>query len=124
MPPTVQQGAILLVKDVPDKDRNLKQRPVVVITATVDIKPNEPFEAIAITTQVPRPLPADHVRLPYQRQGQARTGLNKKNAAVCSWGVSVRHDQILDHKGACPTAILHAILKRINSLRGGGSTLS
>jgi hypothetical protein len=97
MPPSVQQGAILLVKDVPDKHGNLKQRPVVVITASADIKTNHPFEAIAITTQVPHPLPADHVRLPFQREGQAHTGLNKKNAAVCSWGVSVRHDQILDH---------------------------
>ena len=66
-----------------------KQRPAIILTATADIRDDEPFLAIAITTSFDDPPPDDHVPLPWDPRGRAATKLRKRSAAVLSWIVEV-----------------------------------
>jgi hypothetical protein len=43
------------------------------------------MRVVAITTRLADPLPADHLLLPWERQGKARSGLRRRCAAVASW---------------------------------------
>jgi PemK-like, MazF-like toxin of type II toxin-antitoxin system len=96
-------GEIVLVTGLLDpQGRNPKDRPCVVVTPTADLEQGLPLQVVAITTWVPDPLPDDHVLLPWQPPRHPKTGLNKKNAAVCSWLARVDEGQVLRSVGAVP----------------------
>ena len=81
-----QLGSIVWA-EVEDANGYRKVRPVVVVTPTADIQAGKPVRVVAITTRLPDPLPEDHVLLPWDQQGKARSGLRRRCAAVASRSV-------------------------------------
>ena len=90
-----------------------KQRPAVILTATNDIRTDEPFTAIAVTTSFPQPPPDDHIPLPWHPQGRAGTKLYKRSAAVLSWIVEVAPNDVEEFGGDVPAAIMFEIFERL-----------
>lgn len=88
-------GNIVIVTGLLDpQGRNPKDRPCVVVTPPVEAGEGETIDVVAITTLLPDPLPPDHVPLPWHAQDHPRTGLNKRNAAVCSWFAEVSSSRV------------------------------
>jgi hypothetical protein len=79
-----------------------KLRPAVVVTPSDRLQESGPFEVVAVTSQVPQPLPDDHVLLPWHSQGHPRTGLNRKCAAVCTWLARISPSDIKGMAGVVP----------------------
>ena len=74
---------------------------------------------LAISTIVPDPPPPDHVLLPWQQPRHPVTGLNKRNAAICTWVAEIEDGRILRKLGTVPGRQLHAIATVLNRLAGG-----
>jgi mRNA-degrading endonuclease toxin of MazEF toxin-antitoxin module len=116
-----ERGDIVIVIDLLDpQGRNPKNRPCVLVSTPDRIVAGGPFEVVAITTLVPDPLPFDHVALPWQPQGQTRskTGLDKPNAAVCSWLVEIEAARAVRKIGSIPARRMLQIDAVLRALRG------
>ena len=87
-----------------------KVRPAVVLTASAEITSG----VAAVTTRVPDPLPEDHVLLPWDPQGTARSGLRRKCAAVSSWIAEASADD-LQVVGALPASVIDELLAKVAS---------
>jgi mRNA-degrading endonuclease toxin of MazEF toxin-antitoxin module len=109
----LQQGRIVWVRISDPNGQNSKERPAVIVTATDEIRPGEPFVAVAITGTLEHPLPPEYVELPWHPRRHPRTGLKKRCAAACHWLVVVRQEDILEYAGVVPDAKMLAILERI-----------
>jgi mRNA-degrading endonuclease toxin of MazEF toxin-antitoxin module len=105
--------------EVADINGVRKARPVVIVTPDDCLTTAEPLEAVAITSRLPQPLPADHVLLPCHAQGHPRTGLNRKCAVVCTWLTRIKRQDILNVVGIVPGSILLDIARRIAGSRPG-----
>lgn len=105
--------------EVADENGIRKTRPVVIVTPDDRLSTSGPLEVVAITSQLPQPLPADHVLLPWHAQGHPRTGLIQRCAAVCTWLTRIQRDDIQKVAGIVPGAILHDISKRIAAVQPG-----
>ncbi len=90
-----------------------KVRPCVVMTPTADIAAAKPLQVVAVTTRLPDPLPADHVLLPWDRQGKARSGLRRKCAAVTSWQAEIAADDVTQVVGILPPQVITELLAQI-----------
>ncbi len=90
-----------------------KLRPVAVITPTAEIAPGKPVHVVAITTRVPSPLPQDHVLLPWDRQGKARSGLRRRCAAVASWQAQISAESVRQPVGILPPAVIAELLAKV-----------
>ena len=112
MAEALQVGHIVWV-EMADANGVRKLRPAVVVTPGERIASAEWLEVVAITSQVPRRLPADHVALPWHRQGHPRTGLKRKCAAVCSWLAHIRSADIQDVAGIVPGPVMFEIAARL-----------
>lgn len=99
--------------EIPDPNGFRKLRPGIVITATDQIRETGPLHLVAVTSRIPDPLPDDHVLLPWHPQGHARTRLNRKCAAVCSWVCRIATDDIRDGAGVVPGECLLRILSKV-----------
>ena len=96
-------GEIVLVSALLDpQGRNPKDRPCVIVTPNVDLEAGMPLQVVAITTFIPDPMPDDHVPLPWQAPRHPKTGLNRRNAAVCSWLARVAEDRVIRSVGFIP----------------------
>ncbi len=109
----LQRGQIVVAWVSDPQNRNPKRRPLVIVTATEDIKPDEPFLAVAITGTFSQPLPGDHVALPWHPKKHPKTGLTKPSAAVCSWLESITAADVEAHKGRVPDKELLLILTKV-----------
>jgi mRNA-degrading endonuclease toxin of MazEF toxin-antitoxin module len=92
--PTLDAGSVVWIKCDDPQGRNRKVRPVVVLTAAADIAAGSPVIGVAVTTDLPKPLPATHVPLPWSRPKHPRTSLTGPCAAHCGWAVSVPADAV------------------------------
>jgi hypothetical protein len=90
-----------------------KVRPAVVVTATANIAAGGTVRVLAITTRLPNPLPKDHVLLPWDRQGKARSGLRRKCAAVASWQAEIAVGDVKQVVGILPPAAIEDLLAKI-----------
>jgi mRNA-degrading endonuclease toxin of MazEF toxin-antitoxin module len=109
----LQQGRIVWATIRDPNGENPKERPAVIVTATEEIHPDQPFVAVAITGTLPRPLPPEYVELPWHRSGHPRTGLKKRCAAVCTWLLALQASDIQGYGGIVPELLLRAILERL-----------
>ena len=101
--------------EVADANGFRKSRPAVVVSPTTDIEEGRLIRLAAITTRLPQPLPHDHVLLPWDRQGTARSGLRRRCAAVASWLVEVALDDI-QVVGNLPAGVMRDLLEKIAAL--------
>lgn len=99
----VQQGQIVWA-EVPDSaGRNPKVRPVVIISVAESIPEGEPYVGVAVTTQLPAPLPEEYVLLPFNRDARrVQTRLTERSAAICTWLVLVHEAAIQRLAGRVP----------------------
>lgn len=112
-----QYGQIVQA-NAPDHNGNWKIRPVVIITPTDEIVSDEPIIVICVSTQIERPIPEHHVKLPWQRGRHPRTGLDQENVAKCNWMAIIYERDIMYQRGFAPSAQLakiNEILSRIES---------
>ena len=98
---------------VADANGISKLRPAVIVTPTEAITTEGVLDIVAVTSRVPDPLPDDHVMLPWHPRGHARTRLNRKCAAVCSWLAQIPASAVEDIAGMLPAATLLEILQKI-----------
>ncbi len=113
------RGDIVIIVDLFDpQGRNPKDRPCVLVSPPERFAVGGPFDVVAITTLLPDPLPFDHVPLPWHPRHHPRTGLNKRNAAVCSWRVEVEASRILRKIGHVTLRRLLQIDALLLSIRG------
>jgi hypothetical protein len=88
MPARLAPGCIVWADDVLDPaGRNPKRRGIVVLEHQTRATGEVEVVGVAVTGTFPKPLPADHVELPWKRDRNVRTRLDKPSAAVCSWVV-------------------------------------
>ena len=101
---------------VEDANGFRKVRPAVVMTPTADIVAGSPLHVLAITTRLRTPLPDDHVLLPWDPQGNVRSGLRRKCAAVASWQAEIAADDVHQVVGILPPAVIDELLTKIAAL--------
>ncbi|HQU43561.1 MAG TPA: hypothetical protein PK867_12165 [Pirellulales bacterium] len=99
--------------EITDANGFVKLRPAAIVTPTDQLTAGSPFDAVAITSRIPDPLPDDHVLLPWHRQGHPRTRLNRKCAAVCSWLAQILPSAVKDVAGIVPAPEMTTILTKI-----------
>ncbi len=92
-----------------------KVRPVVVVTPTAEIASGRPVRVIAITTRLPATLPDDHVLLPWDPQGKARSGLRRRCAAVASWQAEIPVGCVQQVVGILSPAIIGELLAKVSA---------
>jgi mRNA-degrading endonuclease toxin of MazEF toxin-antitoxin module len=107
-----QLGSVVWA-ELEDANGFRKVRPAVVVTATADIAAGKPVRVVAITTRLPTPLPADHVLLPWDRQGRARSGLRRRCAAVASWQAQIPVGDVREVVGILPPAVIGELLVKV-----------
>jgi hypothetical protein len=96
-----------------------KVRPAIVVTATADIVAGRSLRVVAITTRLPNPLPDDHILLPWDRQGKARSGLRRKCAAVTTWQAEIAVQDVQEVVGILPPAVMDVVLAKIEASMSG-----
>jgi mRNA-degrading endonuclease toxin of MazEF toxin-antitoxin module len=110
----MQQGTIVIAS-VPDPaGGNPKERPLVVISSTVDVEAGKPVVAAAISTQFAEPLAPTEVRLPFHPKGSARTGLTKPCVAKCNWLCTLQQSAVRATRGYVSGKVLKSILSIVN----------
>jgi mRNA-degrading endonuclease toxin of MazEF toxin-antitoxin module len=112
-PPRLLQLGSVVWAEVVDANGHRKVRPAVVVSATADIAAGHPVHLVAITTRLPNPLPDNHVLLPWNRQGTARSGLRRKSAAVASWVVEIPATAVQQVVGLLPAAVIGNLLAKV-----------
>jgi hypothetical protein len=90
-----------------------KVRPAVIVTPTADIAAGRPVRLVAVTTRLPTPLPGDHVLLPWDRQGKARSGLRRRCAAVAVWQATVPVEAVQQVVGILPPKVIEELLSKV-----------
>jgi hypothetical protein len=108
----IPRGTVI-VANVPDpQGRNPKERPLVVVE---DFESGDPgIFCVAITSALPNPLPTEYATLPWHRDRRiSRTGLTARCAAVSTWRVLVKEEQVVARLGHVPNDALLQIVTQI-----------
>jgi mRNA-degrading endonuclease toxin of MazEF toxin-antitoxin module len=111
--PPLDLGSVVWAEFPDPQGRNPKRRPAVVLTTAEDIAAGTPIVVVAVTTQLPRTLPPDYVRLPWSRPRHPRTGLSSPCAAVCTWLAVIQAENVLEVAGRVPDDKLEAIVEKV-----------
>lgn len=110
-----QLGSVVWV-ELEDANGFRKVRPAVVVTPSADVAAGKTVRVVAITTRLPTPLPADHVLLPWDRQGSARSGLRRRCAAVAAWQAEIPLEDVQEVVGILPPTALKELLARVAAI--------
>jgi hypothetical protein len=110
-----QLGSVVWA-ELEDTNGFRKVRPAVVVTATADIAAGKQLRVVAITTRLPTPLPDDHVLLPWDRQGKARSGLRRRCAAVAGWQAVIPVGDVQEVVGILPATAIGELLVKLAAL--------
>jgi mRNA-degrading endonuclease toxin of MazEF toxin-antitoxin module len=113
---SLQFGDIVLVRMVDPNGVNEKVRRAVVLTSNEELQRDGPIIIAAISGTLPEELTADHILLPWHRDGHPRTGLTKRVAVICSWLARVDREAIERISGRVPGAQLKEIAIRTREL--------
>lgn len=109
----LQQGSIIWVVVSDHAGRNPKCRPAVVVTPTNEIVEGETFVVVAATSTISKPLPDNHIDLPWKADRHPVTGLFKRCVAVCDWLAEISHSDVEAVGGIVPPTVLNQILSQI-----------
>lgn len=113
-------GHIVIVSGLLDpQGRNPKDRPCVVVGVSPPDAVDRLYRVAGITTTLPDELTADHVPIPWQRPRHPETGLDERNAALCTWVVRVDESRIIRRIGDTPPRRLLEITEALTRLAGG-----
>ena len=96
---------------------NFKLRPALILTATADIRRDEAFEVMAISTSFGDPPPPNHLELPWHNDPRrVVTRLRSRSAAVVNWLSSVHPTEVVGFAGDVPPSLMIEILRRLDAL--------
>jgi hypothetical protein len=124
MPAHLAPGRIIWADDVLDPaGRNPKRRGIVVLRHQTLATGEVEVRGVAVTGTFPKPLPLDHVKLPWHRNRRVRTLLDKESAAVCSWVVRLTfpHESAITIGGFVDDALMEAIVAKVNEVSARAS---
>lgn len=107
-----QLGSVVWA-EVADANGIRKVRPAVIVSPSADIAAGQPVRVVAVTTRLPTPLPDDHVLLPWDPQGKARSGLRRRSAAVAGWQAVISLADVQQVMGVLPPAVIHELLAKV-----------
>ena len=107
-----RQGQVCSVLVRPERG-DPKNRPVILVTPTAEIRPGAPVVAVAVSTTFSESLSPDQIELPWERSGRCITGLTRRSVAVCTWLIPIRIEDIREVRGFVPAPVLLRILRRI-----------
>lgn len=96
-----------------DENGIRKVRPAVVVTPIAEISLGKLVRLVAVTKRETIPIPNDHLLLPWDPQGRARTGLRRKCAAVASWQAAIPVESVQEVVGILPPAVIAQLLGKI-----------
>lgn len=111
-----EQGRIIKARVEDPQNRNPKVRTLLIVTPSEEIDSADTFSCVAITGTLPKKLPDDCVLLRYHNRGHPQTGLTKRCAAMCSWLVELRSNQIISFVGRVSDRELSAVLGILEKL--------
>ena len=116
----VRYGDIIIVVNLVDpQQRNPKDRPCVVITNSETSTPQGSQLVVAISTNVPDPLPPYYVLLPWEHSRHPKTGADKRSAVICTWIAEIDNSRILRKRGYVPNKQLSLIADTLTRLAKG-----
>jgi hypothetical protein len=105
-------GNIVLIRQVPDKQGgNHKDRFVVLVRDYND--GDAEISGVAITGSFNFPLASTSVKMPYRKDGNCKTRLNKPCVADCTWLVVATPTDIIKKQGFTPPIELAKILQEV-----------
>lgn len=113
-----QLGSVIWA-ELDDANGFRKVRPAIVVTASADIATDKPVRVVAITTRLLSPLPDDHVILPWEREGKARSGLRRRCAAVATWQAEISVGDVRQVVGILPPTVIRELLGKIAAALSG-----
>lgn len=116
-----QLGSVVWA-EMADANGFRKVRPAVVVTATADIVAGRPVRVLAITTRLPNPLPDDHVLLPWDPQGKARSGLRRQCVAVTTWQAEIAPADVQQVVGHLPATVMQVLLTKAAAVLSSSPT--
>ena len=98
--------------------QNSKRRPWIILTATDEISDEEPFVAVAVSSQGDIDNSERLVELPWGPGQKSGTKLSRWSAAVCNWFVAIHVGELTedDCGGIVPAKTMIEINKRIQLL--------
>ena len=107
-------GNIVLIRKVPDKQgRNPKDRFVVLVRDYND--GDADLLGVAVTGTFDLPLPSTSIKLPWKRDGNCKTGLDKPSIADCTWLVVATPDDFMKKQGFTPAIELEKIIAEVQN---------
>ena len=101
--------------ELEDANGYRRVRPVAVVTPTADIDAGQPVRVVAITTRLPDPLPEDHVVLPWDRQGKARSGSRRRCAALAGWQAGIAVGDLQQVLGNLSPPVIRELLGKVSA---------
>ena len=107
----LSQGQVIQVAVTDPRGRNLKPRPVVILTETDELADADAFVVAAISTKFTEPLPSDHVPVPWSRDGRAKSGLTERSVVKCRWLRRVQRKEVIGTLGHLPSAVVRDIMR-------------
>jgi mRNA-degrading endonuclease toxin of MazEF toxin-antitoxin module len=107
-----RQGDVIWATVTDQNGVNAKHRPLVVISRTIDIRSDEAFFVVAITSTFPDPLEPAMVLLPWSPT-RCATGLTRRCVAHCDWVLKLFVENVEVISGHVPPQVLAEILTRI-----------
>jgi hypothetical protein len=79
--------------------------------------PDTEFLVVGASSQVPKPLPRECVRLPWHRdKRRVKTRLTKPTAAFCDWLRYICANDIVEYGGFVPDVTMRQIIEKVNKL--------
>ena len=115
----LRQGQVILVSVTDPRGKNPKPRPAVILTATDELSTADEFVVSAISTQFDEPLPEEYVKLPWSRDGRAKTGLTQPSVVKCRWLRKIRGSDVLAKIGHVPPTVLLEVMRIVAGSIGG-----
>lgn len=106
----LRQGSIVWAVIRDPRGANPKDRPVVIISPTDEMRPGGEVAGVAVSSSVPTPPPPNCIELPWQAQGNAATGFRKPCWAVCDWAVVLRYEDVDEPVGYIAGDTLRRVL--------------
>jgi mRNA-degrading endonuclease toxin of MazEF toxin-antitoxin module len=115
-----RHGQIVIVSGLLDPQRrNPKDRPCIIIEEPASDDVDRSYLVVGITTTLPDVLTPDHIPIPWQRPRHPETGLNERNAALCTWVAQVDESRIIRRIGDTPPRRLLEIAEALKRLSEG-----
>ena len=109
--PNYRFGDIIEAAILDPNDKNLKPRPVLIISPNDEIAIRHHLNVMAISSSnFPPIMPDCWFELPWDPNGHETTGLNMRCVVKCDWRTSVLKNNVIRKWGRAPGSILKKVV--------------